>query len=308
MFGLDRTAVAGFEDSPDDSALKIDCLWPGKLLIEMKSRGNGTHKAFEQALKYYSLLPSSKLPRFILACDFEYWYLKDKSDNSYYYFDIYNLVDHIGLFGFMTDKPQRPYSNPVNNNVSEILGSVYEELEKNNYPSYQARHFLTRLVFCLFGDDTNVFADNNKFQEYIRNTSEDGSELGHSLSYLFSILNTPKDKRPTTTGSDVMSWPYINGALFEGQIDFPVFDAESRRLIIEAGEPDWSKVSPAIFGNLFQTVMDQESRHELGAHYTSEENILKVIRPLFLDSFSNELDDISAMDNVDSKNNKLIQF
>ena len=274
----------------------------------MKSRGENLEKAMDQALGYYLQLKKDQEPRYILVCDFQSWYLRDKKENTDHFFILSELVENIGLFGFMTNRPKVIQSDPVNIKASEILGKIFDALKKSGYPHHQVEYFLTRLVFCLFADDTGIFGDNGKFQSYIKNsTQEDGSDLGRYLAYLFGVLNQERDKRSKTMDSKTRSFPYINGALFEKQIDFPDFDSNMRELLIDAGNYDWSKVSPAIFGNMFQTVMDQDARREMGAHYTSEENILKVIRPLFLDDLNKEYDELSkVMD--DSKKDGFIEF
>ena len=274
----------------------------------MKSRGENLEKAMDQALGYYLQLKKDQEPRYILVCDFQSWYLRDKKENTDHFFILSELVENIGLFGFMTDRPKVIQSDPVNIKASEILGKIFDALKESGYPHHQVEYFLTRLVFCLFADDTGIFGDNGKFQSYIKNsTQEDGSDLGRYLAYLFGVLNQERDKRSKTMDSKTRSFPYINGALFEKQIEFPDFDSNMRELLIDAGNYDWSKVSPAIFGNMFQTVMDQDARREMGAHYTSEENILKVIRPLFLDDLNKEYDELSkVMD--DSKKDGFIEF
>ena len=262
-------------------------------MIEMKSLDENLYEAMDQALGYYLLLKKDKEPRFILACDFQNWYLRDKKDNIDYFFKLSELVDNIGLFGFMINRPKVVKADPVNAKASIMLGEIFDLLKESGYPSHQAEYFLTRLVFCLFADDTGIFAEKGKFQNYIKeHTSEDGSDLGQHLAHLFTVLNMHRDARSKTLNSKINSFPYINGALFEKPIEFPNFDANMRVLLIEAGEYDWSKVSPVIFGTMFQTVMDPDARREMGAHYTSEENILKVIRPLFLDDLNKEFDEI----------------
>ncbi len=200
-------------------------------------------------------------------------------------------------------------ADPVNLHASEILGKIFDMLKASGYGTHHTEYFLTRLVFCLFADDTGIFGDHGKFQSYIKNsTHEDGSDLGRYLAYLFRVLNQDRDSRSQTMDSKTRSFPYINGALFERPIEFPDFNTKMRELLIQAGEYDWSKVSPAIFGNMFQTVMDQDARREMGAHYTSEENILKVIRPLFLDDLNEEYDEINKTMDGDLKKVKFIEF
>ena len=274
----------------------------------MKSFGENLDKAMDQALDYYLQLKKDQEPRYILVCDFQSWYLRDKKENTDHFFLLSELVENIGLFGFMTNRPKLIRADPVNLHASEILGKIFDMLKISGYGTHHAEYFLTRLVFCLFADDTGIFGDNGKFQSYIKNsTNEDGSDLGRYLAYLFGVLNQDRGSRSKTMDPKTRSFPYINGALFEKPIKFPDFNAKMRELLIEAGNYDWSKVSPAIFGNMFQTVMDQDARREMGAHYTSEENILKVIRPLFLDKLNEEYDEINKIAG-DSKKDEFKKF
>ena len=308
MFGLDRKSVASFEEHPPDSPAWMDCFWSGKFMIEMKSHNENLDRAIEQALEYYVQLKKDQEPRYILACDFQTWHLRDKQENTDHIFLLVDLVDNVGLFGFMTDRPKIIVSDPVNFKATKILGDLFDLLKESNYGSHNTEYFLTRLIFCLFADDTGIFGDHGRFQNYLKeSTNKDGSDLGSYLAYLFSVLNQPQDERSKTMDPKMRSFPYINGSLFEKQIDFPVFNSAMRQLLVNAGDYDWSKVSPAIFGSMFQTVMDQGARREMGAHYTSEENILKVIRPLFLDELNREFNTINLMGD-DSKKDEFIKF
>jgi len=307
VFGIDRKKVAKFEVHPDENDPdRMDLFWSKKLLVEMKSKGKSLDKAMDEALNYYKDLPQDEEPRYLLACDFQIWYLRDKKDNSDYYFPLSELADNIGLFNFMTDRPKLVETHPVNAKATEMMGLIYDALKASGYASSrQVEYFLTRLVFCLFADDSGIFTDRGQFQKYIEdNTKKDGSDLGLYLAALFDGLNTKReDKKLKLTNS----FPHINGALFSKKIEFPDFNEKLRQLLIDAGKYDWSKVSPAIFGNLFQTVMDQDARRELGAHYTSEENILKVIKPLILDKLN---DEFNAIDEIpdDSRQEKFLEF
>ncbi len=308
VFGLDRKSVAKLEAHPDGSGGFMDCFWQGKFMIEMKSLGENLDKAMDQALDYYLQLKKDQEPRYILVCDFEHWYLRDKKENTDHFFILPELVENIGLFGFMTNRSKLIRADPVNLYASEILGKIFDMLKASGYGTHHAEYFLTRLVFCLFADDTGIFGDRGKFQSYIKNsTQEDGSDLGRYLAYLFGVLNQERESRSKTMDPKTRSFPYINGALFEKPIEFPDFSAKMRELLIHAGAYDWSKVSPAIFGNMFQTVMNQDARREMGAHYTSEENILKVIRPLFLDKLNDEYDEINKISD-DTKKDRFVEF
>ncbi len=148
-------------------------------------------------------------------------------------------------------------------------------------------------MFCLFADDTGIFEPPNLLNKYIfERTNEDGSDLALHLQKIFEVLNKPKEKRLTTIDEQLNQFPYINGHLFEEPIETADFDRPMRDTIIECCTLDWSKISPAIFGAMFQSVMNDTERHDIGAHYTSEENILKLIRPLFLDDLREEFNKI----------------
>lgn len=309
VFGIDRKTVAKFEVHPDENNPdRMDLFWPKKLLVEMKSKGKNLDEAMEEALEYYKDLPQDEEPRYLLACDFQQWYLRDKKDNTDYFFSLSTLSDNIGLFNFMTDRSKLVQANPVNIQATEMIGRIFDALKASGYSSRHVEYFLTRLVFCLFADDTGIFGDYGKFQKYIEdNTQKDGSDLGSYLLRLFQILNQHADDRSKLLDPKTRSFPYINGALFAEPIEFPEFNEKMRQLLIDAGEYDWSKVSPAIFGTLFQTVMDQDARRELGAHYTSEENILKVIQSLILNELN---DEFNAIDQIrdDSRKERFLEF
>ena len=309
IFGLDRKLVASFEAHPANTPDFIDCIQKDKFMIEMKSHGKNLYEAMGQALDYYKELKQSELPKYILACDFQNWYLLDKQDNSEYHFGLTDLVDNIGLFGFMIDKPKVVKADPVNHDAVIIIGKIFDELKKADFSSGESSYFLTRVVFCLFADDVGIFPDRDMFQNYIKNnTVEDGSDTGSRLQYLFdNVLNKHWENRSKNMGSKIRFFPYINGELFAGGRDIPDFNQNMRKLLIEAGEYDWSKVSPAIFGTMFQSVMDQDKRHETGSHYTTEENILKVIRPLFLDNLNKEFDEIDRITD-DFQKDRFIKF
>ncbi len=251
----------------------------------------------EQALEYYPKLRYDEIPRFVLACNFEKWYLQYKEDNSTYEFTLADLPDKIGLFGFMVDKPNMVETDPVNEKAGEIMADIFDSLKKGSFEKGgSVEFFLTRIAFCLFADNTGIF-EHKSFQQYVKDTKSDGSDLGMHLKYLFDILDTPNSRRPKNLHSNLKQFQYIDGALFDHtDVQFPEFTSETRKLLIQASDYDWSKVSPVIFGSMFQNVMDQDARREIGAHYTTEENILKVTRPLFLTQLYQEFNDIVTSD------------
>lgn len=151
-----------------------------------------------------------------------------------------------------------------------------------------------RILFCLFAEDTSIF-ERKLFQEYIETkTNPDGSDLAYHISALFQILNTPREKRLKNLDESLDAFPYVNGKLFEEVLSMASFDRLMRERLLTCCRLDWSGISPAIFGSLFQNVMDEKARRNLGAHYTSEKNIMKLISPLFLDDLWSEFESIRS--------------
>jgi len=230
-------------------------------------------------------MPDHDLPQAIVVSDFATFQLIDTRTNDSFSFPLADLPKHVRRFAFLVDDTSRAYpeEDPVNRTAAENMAKLHNQLEANRYTGRDLELLLVRLVFCLFADDAQIF-ERNLFANYLRNrTQPDGSDLGPRLGKIFEILNTPRDDRQTTLDQDLQAFPYINGGLFEHTIRMPDFTSDMRRDLLTATILDWSKVSPAIFGSMFQGVMDATLRRNLGAHYTSEKNILRVIMPLFLD-------------------------
>ena len=239
-----------------------------------------------QALDYFPGLRDSDLPRYILLSDFHTFELYDLEEGDEITFALADLPDHVEKFGFVIGVQRRAFKDqdPVNIEASELVGKLHDALEEAGYTGHDLEQFLVRIVFCLFADDTGLFEPRDIFLDLLEiRTREDGSDLGGWLAQLFQVLNTPEDKRPKILDSDLDRFPYVNGDLFRDPLLIPSFDAKMRKRLIEACHFDWSGISPAIFGSLFQSVMDKIERRAQGAHYTTEKNILKVIEPLFLD-------------------------
>ena len=288
IFGISRYRVASFEKAVkklDDKQGYIDLLWKGNILIEHKSRGKDLDKAFTQAKDYFPGLKEKELPRYILVCDFEKFRLYDLESNQVNEFSITQLKDNVALFGFIAGYEKKTYKeqDPVNIDAAELMGQLHDKLKAIGYSGHQLELYLVRLVFCLFADDSNIF-EKGIFLEYLElKTAEDGSDLAMHIDTLFTILNTPNENRLKNIDEALGVFPYVNGKLFEERLNTAAFDSEMRKILMDCCLLDWAKISPAIFGSLFQSVMDAKARRNLGAHYTSEKNILKLIKPLFLD-------------------------
>jgi type II restriction/modification system DNA methylase subunit YeeA len=297
VFGINRRRVATFEKPVkkiDGREGYIDLLWPGKILIEHKSKGKNLEKAKNQAIAYSFGLKEDELPKYILLCDFDKFRLFDLDENIRHEFVLKELVKHVSLFGFIAGYEKRIFKeeDPVNIEAAELMGKLHDKLKSIGYIGHDLEVYLVRLVFCLFADDTNIF-NKDIFEDYIKlQTKEDGSDLASQIASLFFILNKPAEERLKNLNESLSDFPYVNGKLFEEVLPQASFDKEMRNILLESSRLDWGKISPAVFGSLFQAVMNPEERRSLGAHYTSEKNILKVINSLFLDELNKEFKDI----------------
>lgn len=300
VFGVPVRRVASFEEpvkNLGDRRGFIDLFWKGVLLVEQKSAGRDLKKAKTQALDYFPGLKDTDLPRYILLSDFQTFELYDLEEDDAVFFALADLPRHVEKFGFILGVQKRSFKDqdPVNIAASELVGKLHDALEDAGYTGHDLEQFLVRTVFCLFADDTGIFEPRDIFLDLLENrTREDGSDLGGWLAQLFQILNTPEDKRPKNLDADLARFPYVNGDLFRDPLLIPSFDTEMRARLIAACQFDWSGISPAIFGSLFQSVMDKSERRAQGAHYTTEKNILKVIEPLFLTDLREEFARLKA--------------
>ncbi|MES2097293.1 MAG: DNA methyltransferase [Pseudomonadota bacterium] len=296
IFGVKRRRVATYEQRVkllNNKSGFMDLFWPRTLLIEQKSHRLDLNKAGVQAFDYIDGLPPAEQPRYVLTCDFQTWRLLDlDKGGDPLTFKLADLHKHVEAFAFILGR-QRTFETQatVTIKAAELMGRLHDALEESNYKGHDLEQLLVRLLFCLFSDDTGIFQPKDIFLELLQNdTREDGSDTGRILMELFDILDTPEDQRQSGLSGELNAFPYINGDLFKSRLRTPVFDVKMRTLLLDAARHDWSGVSPAIFGSLFQSVMDAKERRAKGAHYTSEANIMKVIGPLFLDDLRAELD------------------
>jgi len=311
VFGISRRRVAVFEKQIEISkgkrklrAGRIDAFWKGVLLVEHKSAGQNLDRAFAQATDYFEGLPERDLPNYILVSDFARFRLYDLEGDGHWEFPLKELHKNVKRFGFIAGyapqeiKPQ----DPVNIKAAEQMGRLHDALKASGYTGHDLEVLLVRLVFCLFADDTGIF-NKQSFRDWLeQRTAEDGSDLGQQLALVFQVLNTPPEKRQKALDEQIASFAYINGKLFEESLQVASFDRKMRQILLDSCALNWGAVSPAIFGALFQSIMDEKARRNLGAHYTSEENILKLIKPLFLDDLWAEFE------RVKGNKNRLFEF
>ena len=296
VFGVRRRSVARYEEhirKLNDRSGYIDLFWPGVLIVEQKSAGRDLEEAYGQAGEYFDALRERDRPRFVLVSDFQTFELHDLDERAVVKFPLADLPKHVEAFGFILGVQRRTFrdQDPANIEAAELVGHLYDALADAGHRGHDLERFLVRLVFCMFADDTGVFEPRDIFLDFIEtHTGEDGADLGLWIAQLFEVLDTPEDQRPATLDEDLARFPYVNGDLFKGHLRMFSFNAAMRGALLDACRFDWSKLSPAIFGALFQSVMDPKQRRKQGAHYTTEKNILKVIEPLFMDNLRAEFE------------------
>ncbi|HEX5418943.1 MAG TPA: DNA methyltransferase, partial [Gammaproteobacteria bacterium] len=309
VFGVSRRRLASFEEPVKRARRRagtdlfgaaeahgggfIDLFWKGVLIAEHKSRGKDLDTAYEQALDYFEGIKERDLPHYVIVSDFARIRLYDLEAGTQDDIALGDLYKRIDLFGFIAGyTPQRiEEQDPVNVRAAERMGRLYDQLRASGYPDHALKVLLVRLLFCLFAEDTTLFEPKGAFQTYIEeNTREDGGDLGGLLNYIFQILNTPEATRQKSLDERLASLPWVNGKLFEETLPIAAFTGTMRQTLLDCCALDWARISPAIFGALFQSVMDKDARRHLGAHYTSERNILKLIKPLFLDDLRAEFE------------------
>lgn len=308
IFGITNKRVATFElnvKKLGDKQGFVDLFWPGMLLVEHKSRGKNLDLAFQQALDYFPGLPERDLPQIIIVCDFARFRVHHLDSGETTEFALADLHAHTALFGFIAGYKVQVIreQDPINIKAAERMGRLHDALKANQYDGHPLEVLLVRLLFCLFADDTGIVQPAQSFRAFIEErTAPDGGDLGPRLIQIFQVLNTPTEKRSKALDQQLAQFPYINGKLFDECLPMPDFTSAMRELLLDACALDWSAISPAIFGSLFQSIMDSTARRNLGAHYTSEENILKLIGPLFLDTLQAEFL------KVKHQRNRLLEF
>lgn len=305
VFGIKRRSVASFEEKVRNLGGKydrIDVFCSGVMLGEHKSRGEDLSKAASQAFDYVQSLTREErhgeIPKFIVVSDFAWIVVYDLDSDDpgepvakFRTAKLHEHTKHLGFLSGYTTKPVDP-EDPINIKAVEVLGKLHDALEKGGYTGHKLERFLVRVLFCLFADDTGIF-NNEEFKALVKAARADGSDLGALLARFFKVLDQDRPERPSKIPEELRELPYVNGELFHEELGFADFDGAMRAALIECCEFNWSRISPAVFGSLFQSIMAGESgakkRRQIGAHYTSERDILKLVRSLFLDDLKAEL-------------------
>jgi hypothetical protein len=324
VFGIRRRTVAAFEEPVKKISGDygyIDLFWHGMLLVEHKSFGKDLGKAESQAFRYIQDLVhegrQDDVPRYVIVSDFARIAIHDLEPDDQRVlplfagfrvetieFPLAELHRHIHAFAFLPGYKQHRFEDqdPINLRAVEIMDDLHDALEAGGYKGHELERFLVRVLFCLFADDTGIF-EREAFRLYIEDrTKPDGSDLGPHLARLFEILNTPAEHRQKNLDETLAAFPYVNGDLFAEKLGFADFNRDMRNSLLACTRFDWSCISPAIFGSLFQGIMEPSERRQIGGHYTSERDILKVVRSLFLDDL------LAEFERTKGNKNQLRQF
>ena len=296
IFGLDRKLTGQFERHAKRVSTggvgAMDMLMPGEMAVEHKSADKDLDAAMEQLLDYLPSLSDAESPWLLVVCDFATFYIDNLRTGQSVRFPLGGLAEHIEEFWWLAGHEkigdEFESEEALNFTATLLMRDLHDNLSDTGYPDHARRVWLTRVLFCAFADDTAVW-DRNLFMTYVDQSREDGSDLGGHLATLFQVLNTPDGDRSAGLDEHLAAFTYINGDIFAESIRLPYCNEDIRSALLEVCRFDWSSISPAIFGSLFQEVMTPLERREIGAHYTSEQNILRAIRPLFLDDMEAEL-------------------
>lgn len=317
IFGIKRRSVAVYERQverlPNQGRTehgRIDLLWPNTLLAEHKSAGRDLDAAHTQALDYFLALAVDERPRYVVVSDFRRFRLYDLDENTQVEFKLEDLPARISLFGFIAGYTHVKLRDEPEANIKAVqkLGELHDALKADGYGLGATGHaghplqmFLVRVLFCLFADDTGLFSPKDSFLELIENTREDGADTGATLAQLFQALDKPTASRQHALEEKFAAFPHVNGKLFEEPLPIAEFNTRMRELLLECCRLQWAGISPAIFGAMFQKIIELDAsdrRRQLGAHYISEANILKLIGPLFLDELRAEFESVKHNKNM----------
>jgi hypothetical protein len=305
IFNIERRQFMNFEKTSRRASTNrkgfIDLFWKGKFLVEHKSAIKNSEKdfddAFEQALDYIKGMPKDDHPRYITLCNFQRFRLFDTQTKKIVNFDTEDLPRFIKEFAFIPDAVNALIEREIKANVeaAELMGRLHDAVERDDYKGRDLELLLVRLLFCLFAEDTKIFSEKMFTQMVSKHITDDGKSLGQDIVHLFEVLNTEFEQRPTDMPKHLKLFPYVNGGLFERPLSKkPNFTLFTLQALFDCCRLDWSEISPAIFGSLFQSVMNGKERRNLGAHYTSEINIRRLIDPLFMDALWAEFESVKS--------------
>lgn len=303
LLGISDLRESGVEfekkviSSKKNTSTWIDVYWKDTFLVEQKSAGKDLDAAEDQAREYVFSLPPAQRPPIVIVCDFARFRIVDYVLNKSHEFRLEDLPENLErIEAIVSHKTNVATTVQVeaDQKAAQLMADLYVQLEKYGYEGHEASVFMVRILFCLFADDTRMWKS-GIFQELVKDTNEQGSDLGPRLSTLFTVLDTPKDQRKGPQDAFLTDFPYVNGGIFSERLETIHFNAPMRQALINACNYDWSTINPTIFGALFQDIKSKDARRANGEHYTSEKNIDKTIGPLFMDELHKKLEE--AWDN-----------
>ncbi|MBO1150955.1 class I SAM-dependent DNA methyltransferase [Streptococcus thermophilus] len=333
VFGIENPSTyITFEDKVmlDHTSFIDGYIEKTKVLIEQKGANKDLNKAikqsdgtflspFQQAKRYSANLPYSKRPRWIVTCNFNEFYIYDmeQPNAEAKVIKLEDLPEESYRLEFLIDKTNEHLEREmqISMQAGEIVGEIYEGLLKQYKDSgnpeslHAINQLIVRLVFCFYAEDSGLFGHKLAFHDYLAQFPPQFFRT--ALIQLFEVLDTPISKRDPYLEESLSSFPYVNGGMFsEKDIEIPNFTEDLRQLILEhaSSQFDWSDISPTIFGAVFESTLNPETRHSGGMHYTSIENIHKVIDPLFLDDLKDELNAIKGFKQKSTVEQKAKQF
>lgn len=301
------------------------------MLIEQKDYGKDLLKEilqsdktnltpYQQAKRYSDNLKRSEKPNWIITCNFKEFYIYDmkRPNNEPTHIELENLAKNIHLFNFLISETnqQLKLETELSIRAGELVGDIYNKFHK----AYQAsdldeevilsnlNKLCVRLVFCLYAEDSGIFGIKNLFHDYLNRFEP--RDIRRALIDLFRVLNTPNNQRDPFIDEELSKFPYTNGGLFEEDIIIPQISDEIKVMLLEhaSNDFDWSDISPTIFGATFESTLNPETRRSGGMHYTSIENIHKVIDPLFLNDLKKELKEIKSLKQQKTIEDKVLAF
>jgi hypothetical protein len=284
---FEKTVISSLKGSTN----WIDVFWKDTLLIEHKSAGKNLDEAEAQARGYLVSLAPRLRPPVIIVSDFQNIRIVDVLLNTKIDFplsELPNQIPNVEKAIGLNSAREIKVEVEADEAAAALMANLYQTFDDAGFQGHQVSVFLVRILFLLFGDDTRMFKS-GLFKEFLADTSEEGRDLGGRLQELFQALDSRKESRPKTIDSYIEEFPYINGGLFSESLPIFPFTKQMRQALLNASAYDWSRISPAIFGSMFQMIKSKEARRELGEHYTTERNIHRVIDPLFLDDLQEEL-------------------
>lgn len=335
VYGIENpTEYISFEDSVSnmmDSTSYIDgYIETTNVLIEQKGQHRDLNKGirqsdgsyltpFQQAQRYSATLPYSKRPRWIITSNFKEFYIYDmeKPNSDPSIVKLEDLEKDYYRMEILVDKTntQIEKETQVSIQAGELIGEIYDELiqqyrePEDPFTLESINQLSVRLVFCFYAEDAGLFGKKGMFHDYLEDFST--AYFRDAIIKLFHVLNTKIEDRDPYLNEKLARFPYVNGGLFEDMnIEIPQFTDRLRGLILDnaTSEFDWSEISPTIFGGVFESTLNPEQRHQGGMHYTSIENIHKVIDPLFLDNLKEELNEIKQYKQYATIKRRALEF